>query len=536
MKEDKLQDAIGMVDDDLVKEADIKPKSKVLWYHVAAVAATIVILLSVGISLFKGGSDGNNGGDENSGNTSGTTQFVEQNSSEKESSSERESSSEVDETQMAENETTGLIGKEEETLGQETNDTELLSYAIAQAEYPKTAIYPYLTGSYNSDLEDVWFDERAERRKLYRESSVDVNEFIKESFSEFLSDSNGSNKVYSPLNIYIALGMLAEITDTETREEILAALGCDTIEELRENANILWRTHYINDEAHASVLASSIWLNKKVDFNEDTLKNLATNYYASSYEGKMGSEEFNSALRNWLDEQTGGLLSDQIREISMNSDSVMTLATTIYYSSKWSSEFYESGTKKATFHGSDGDIKCDFMSQSGNQIYYWGKNFSSVRQYMEIGGSMYFILPDEGVSVDDLVKDEEVIEYILSGYEWENQKLMIVNMEVPKFDVNSELDLKEELRKLGINMLFENPDFSPLCDISEDVELSSAKHNARVMIDEEGCKAAAYTVIATDGACPPSGDEIDFIVDRPFIFVITSDVGLPLFIGIVNNI
>ena len=54
------------------------------------------------------------------------------------------------------------------------------------------------------------------------------------------------------------------------------------------------------------------------------------------------------------------------------------------------------------------------------------------------------------------------------------------------------------------------------------------------MIDEEGCKAASLTVMMYEGAVAPE-DHAEFILDRPFIFEIMSDTGLPLFVGIVNN-
>ena len=54
-------------------------------------------------------------------------------------------------------------------------------------------------------------------------------------------------------------------------------------------------------------------------------------------------------------------------------------------------------------------------------------------------------------------------------------------------------------------------------------------------IDEEGVTAAAYTVMATAEAGEPPEEEVDFILDRPFIFVITNPDGLPLFAGIVNE-
>ena len=56
----------------------------------------------------------------------------------------------------------------------------------------------------------------------------------------------------------------------------------------------------------------------------------------------------------------------------------------------------------------------------------------------------------------------------------------------------------------------------------------------RVQIDEQGVKAAAYIEIPGAGAAAPPEEIIDFILDRPFLFVITSN-NLPLFAGAVNT-
>ena len=47
--------------------------------------------------------------------------------------------------------------------------------------------------------------------------------------------------------------------------------------------------------------------------------------------------------------------------------------------------------------------------------------------------------------------------------------------------------------------------------------------------------AAAYIELPGAGAAAPTDAIIDFILDRPFIFVITSQDNLPLFAGTVNQ-
>ena len=70
----------------------------------------------------------------------------------------------------------------------------------------------------------------------------------------------------------------------------------------------------------------------------------------------------------------------------------------------------------------------------------------------------------------------------------------------------------------------------------DDIFLSQARHDARVVIDEEGVEAAAFTIMVSSptSAMPPE-NEIDFVVDRPFLFLITGADNLPLFAGVVNH-
>ena len=98
------------------------------------------------------------------------------------------------------------------------------------------------------------------------------------------------------------------------------------------------------------------------------------------------------------------------------------------------------------------------------------------------------------------------------------------------------MDLKDGLINLGITNCFDSrkSDFSSLCE-NDDLSISKVEHGVRVSIDEEGVVASAFTVEPLAGSAPPSEEIIDFILDRPFIFVITSEDGLPLFTGVVNQ-
>ena len=422
--------------------------------------------------------------------------------------------------------------------------------ALAEASYPETAPYPdemsYFdekTGEWDSDAfsedYDTWWSEKRALMDLPEADGQVMKGFSKNSIRQFLSESGGENRIFSPVNVYIALAMLAETTDGNSRQQILDLLEAEDIETLRTRGENIWKLCYSDDGAVTSILADSIWLRDDMDYDPETLKLLAEHYFASSYSGRMGSEEYDKKLQEWLNEQTGGLLKEQAAGIRMSPETVMALASAIYYKAKWQAEFDEGETREDTFHGAEGDVSCDFMHSSNFSEYYWADQFSAAALSLNESGRMWIILPDEGTSLDEILAGEDVFELIGPRQEeWENTKYLKVNLALPKFDAASDLDLIAGLKELGITDIFhtETADFTPLCPEADDLFLSQARHAARVKIDEQGIEAAAYTVMMAAGSAMPPDEEVDFVVDRPFLFVITSRSGLPLFAGTVNQI
>lgn len=369
--------------------------------------------------------------------------------------------------------------------------------------------------------------------------------YFKTLIQNLLGDGTPENRVFSPLNIYLALGMLAELTAGNSRAQILELLDvqdndCQTcMDTLRKQAGAIFEAHQHHEEDCFSTLASSLWLRKDISFVQATMDHLTDIYRSSSHQGVMGSDAFNQELQNWLNDQTGGLLKEQASGVTLNASTILALATTVYFRATWADKFLKENTAPGLFHTLDmeGDITCDYMHQSKAQNYYRGTHFSSVVRNMGNHYFMWFVLPDEDTTIQELVQDEQLIEFLLSNGRWDNQDYLTVNMTVPKFDVVSDLNLIENLQHLGITDVFNGglADFSPMTTDVANLCLSQAQHAARVTIDEEGCEAAAYTVMGIRFAAMPPQETVDFVLDRPFLFAITGMDGLPLFTGVVHR-
>lgn len=407
---------------------------------------------------------------------------------------------------------------------------------IASPEYPEMAPYPdsLLGMDYNEEEYDAWWESQRAQYNQPAGYADSLQSYFAQCIPTLLSGGS-ENAVCSPVNIYMALAMLAECTGGSSRQQILELLGTDSMDSLRTQAGHVWNAHYCDDGASTSLLANSLWLHDSYTHHNSTVQTLADSYYASVYQGTLGSDKMNKALQDWLNDNTGGLLKEQASQMELPEETVLALASTIYYRAKWTDEFSKSKTENDVFHAPSGDINCDFMRRTMTYgPYYYGKDFGAVSMPLEDGSEMWLILPDEGYTPQDLLKSGYAMDTVLHPGNAESASIK-VNLSVPKFDVAANKELSEALKTLGISDVFKrSADFSPITTLPE-VWLDRVDHAARVKIDEEGVEAAAYTVIVACGAAQPPEDEIDFVLDKPFLFVITSHDGLPLFAGVVNN-
>lgn len=357
--------------------------------------------------------------------------------------------------------------------------------------------------------------------------------FFADSISQVLSGSNGENEAYSPINLYLSLAAVAELTGGD--RQILQALQVSDLQTLRNISTALWNVSY-NDNGNQTLLANSLWLDNDLRYNRATMDNLAQYHYTSVYRGNFGTWRTNRDIANWLNGKTSNLLKDSADGIDLDADTVFAFYSTIYFQAKWRSEFSAAKNTKDAFHAPGGDIRCTYMNkQRITGFYYWGTDFGAISLSMKDGSEMWLILPDEGKTTDDVLASEEYAQMLFGN--WENSKDMLINLSLPKFDIRSSGDLKADLKELGVTDVFDpnSANFSAIYSGNDPVWLSAVNQATRVCIDEKGVTAASYIEIPGAGAAAPPEEIIDFILDRPFLFVVTNYVGLPLFAGVVNE-
>lgn len=371
----------------------------------------------------------------------------------------------------------------------------------------------------------------------YYKRNGGIEAFYKASLAEMLRTENGENTVYSPANLYMALAMLAESTGGESREQILTLLGKENLEEARETAEALWNISYAPGEKGTTLLANSMWFRNDYTplLRGTTVKTLAEKYKVSTYSGRFTNEAYVNEMKNWVHENTNGFLKDMDMDWELDCGTAFCILSTIYFKDGWENIF--DGTKNLTFYPTEeGEgVVCEFLALDGDGVTAYGaERFIAIEKPFENGGSMLFVLPDRGYTPSDLLADGEFLSFMANREGWQDVSRDLRDLRIPKFDISAEGRIDEKIKNLGVTNVFESgADFTPLVKRKKP-RVSKINQGTRIKIDENGCEAAGYVEI--EGA---DGDTIGLPklvkFDRPFIFAVMTEEGIPLLTGTVNN-
>lgn len=352
--------------------------------------------------------------------------------------------------------------------------------------------------------------------------------------AKLLDGSKNSN--LSPISVYLALAMAAEGAKGETQTAMLRLLGSESIEELRGVCGGMLERLSVDTEDSSLSLADSIWMAGRdgaLSFDGGFLKALTETYRSEANTVEFGKEETGRQIAGWITEKTHGKIKVSPDAMRFSYDTVAVLINTIYLKDAWREEFYEGATEADTFYGPGGELTADFMHRRDtDSTIVQGSGFLRYSIPLMRVGRMTFVLPDEGVSLSDILDTPEALHTALNdGKEIRAH----VNVKIPKFRFQDRFDLNDPLKELGIGIAFsDGADFSGIS--SAFARISSVLQESYIGIDEKGVEAAAYTMIAlAEGmAMPEQLEEIDFFLTRPFLYAIESYDGTVLFIGTVT--
>lgn len=382
----------------------------------------------------------------------------------------------------------------------------------------------------------VSYDDYDAKTQVQQQNQVEES-FLKavENFASKTSApllSGKENACYSPVSLYFALSLSAAGAHGTTQQQLLSLLGVKDAASLTDSCAKLYRRLYTDNEIGSLKIANSLWmadhiLGQPVTFETNFLNTATKDFYASLYTGDLTADSTLSDMAQWVKDNTGGKITPKFQADPL---ALLYLMNTIYFKDQWLDQFSESGNTVNTFHLADGTtMDATFMHQTDSSAISHGSGYTTAGLTLRNNGAIYFVLPDEGVALDSLLTAERLPE-IFSSISGSSTR---ITWSVPKFTYHTNLNLKEMLKSSGVTDIFDEnrADLSNMTKTA--AYLSNAKQQTYIALDENGVEAAAYTELSFEAtSAMPIEEPIEFTLDRPFLYFITSNDNTPLFIGV----
>uniref|UniRef100_A0A2P2I515 Serpin B11-like n=1 Tax=Hirondellea gigas TaxID=1518452 RepID=A0A2P2I515_9CRUS len=368
-----------------------------------------------------------------------------------------------------------------------------------------------------------------------------VDEFGLKLFRELVPpSSSGSNLLMSPYSIWSALGLALMGAQGNTK------LQLEKVLKLPNNKLQAFRTKYAMDfmmrvSGSGASGGPELRAMDRAYFDKGlSLRPCVSNVIQSVEIVDFGdTAKATAKINDDVSQATGGQIKDFLSPAALV-NAVFVLINAIYFKGTWETKFNAQDTTKQVFYNALGEraATVDMMTLTGQFKIVNSPPLGATMlelPYDKSNITMLVLLPDsKNPSVDGVLQN--LTPYTLREAMRASQKLSVKIM-LPKFDLTTEIqnELVLALGNLGITDMF-NPVRANFSDFTSETPLfaDTAVHQAKVAVDEEGTVAAAATAIIGTRSRP--GRVFDFIVNRPFIFLIYEhNVRAIIFAGVIRN-
>lgn len=346
--------------------------------------------------------------------------------------------------------------------------------------------------------------------------------------------AGGGNTFFSPFSITTALAMLDAGAAGATDAELRSALKLQLPGERAHAAyGALLESLQIGRDFGQYTLASAnrLFGQDGYDFLPSFLGITREHYGAElmPVDFQRDAEGARQIVNGWVKDQTEGKIEELFEPGGgINANTRLVLANAIVFKGRWEGKFDSAQARPFRLAGG---TTIDVPIMQKRDRIGTGSIPGGRIGVLPFGGkdlSMLVLLPSEpsGLpAIEQAISGAKLAEWVGSVHVDDEPTSVML----PKFSLESKIDLEATLRALGIVTAFESgsADFSAM-NGRRDLFVQKTVHRAVIAVDENGAEAAAATGVSVGRDAAVEG----FEVDRPFLFAIYDHVtGSVLFMG-----
>jgi len=374
-----------------------------------------------------------------------------------------------------------------------------------------------------------------------RKAQQGLTDFAINLFKNVSSQDDTKNLAVSPLSIALGLALFKRGADDQTRVDIKQVLlGQSHISEDLVSVYVnLEEQLKINQDKVQLKIVNGLFQDKDIKFQDDFLPVIQNCFKAEvdRVDFKNQLEQARQKINQFVSQKTEAKIPELFKQGDLTEDDRLVLANAIYFKASWARSFNRGSTKQDTFYRNGRDEQTvQFMQQSATLRHAANDDVAALElPYDNKDLGMLILLPNNRDGMRDLEKKmtgQQLLD-IVSRLEQKQ-----VNVQLPKFQVRSHVDLKKILPKMGLERFFsQSADWSRISETP--LKIGSSVHEAYITVDENGTEGAAATGFAVENRALPMAppESTTFKADHPFLYaVVHKQTGAIVFLGKVNTI
>lgn len=357
--------------------------------------------------------------------------------------------------------------------------------------------------------------------------------FMMDTGSQILLEES-ENILYSPTALYDPLSLLFSLCDEhdQIEYELINALG-DDIDSIRSQWNAYQAD--IRKGMKQYHMKNHLFYQEGEIFQQDALLENCEyfHYELHGFDFAQGGEPFAAFIR----QETGGMLDAKAEDFEHIPDYNFALLQTSYYQGSWLHPFTKKNSR--VFHREDQTTQeVSFIEKREEVRFYNDSQIEAIWMDGLDGASFLFLRPyhmQDGQydPLDTLLEDPgrltRVVKHLQEKAYYTNQTMRIA---LPEFEAESQLSLSSFVQEiLGIETIFTHPEeaFSSLMYEKQTLHMMPIQQWTKWKMKEKEMTIA-------HGPYLQKQQEKEIIFDSPFIYLILSNTGIPLYMGTVRSL
>ncbi|KAJ3653288.1 hypothetical protein Zmor_012548 [Zophobas morio] len=336
------------------------------------------------------------------------------------------------------------------------------------------------------------------------------------------------NLFFSPLSIHAVVSMAHQGAREETAKAIEEVLQIPDAEATAEGYRAI--TEQLKSLMAVLVyLAFKIYVKKGLEL-EDTFVENIQKHFSSEVECVDFRDKYQVVkdINQWVEKQTNEKIKNILTPDFITGGTMMLLINSIYFKGRWFFPFSEKLTKTEKFFVDEtNSVDVQMMHKIDDRLYKYDEELEAqiaLFLFQGVNVRMVIVLPKDRNGIKSLERKLSDVGFTGLVENLASQQLII---SMPKFKMESTVDLSETLKQMGLENIFsQEANFSGMLKTgSTELYVTQVFQKAFIDLNEWGAEAAAVSVgkMSKKAGWHQEGP-VDFVVDHPALFLLVADV------------